>query len=96
MKSSDSSEVLRCSFCHKSKDVVRKLIASPADRPRSYICDKCVAVCNSILADDEPMQPYSAVRSRRVAFGLKQAIRKIFGHKRVEATPLQTGTLGAP
>jgi ATP-dependent Clp protease ATP-binding subunit ClpX len=46
-------ESLRCSFCHKSQDAVAKLISSPSDYPRAYICDECVAVCNSILDDDK-------------------------------------------
>src|ERR1039458_1109032 len=45
-------EALRCSFCHKSQGAVAKLISSPSDYPRAYICDECVAVCNSILEDD--------------------------------------------
>ncbi|HXZ28533.1 MAG TPA: ATP-dependent Clp protease ATP-binding subunit ClpX [Terriglobales bacterium] len=49
---SGAEEVLRCSFCHKSQDAVAKLISSPSDYPRAYICDECVAVCNSILEDD--------------------------------------------
>jgi ATP-dependent Clp protease ATP-binding subunit ClpX len=56
-----SEEVLRCSFCHKSQDAVAKLISSPTDYPRAYICDECVAVCNSILEDDRSeAQPNSA------------------------------------
>ena len=47
-----SDESLRCSFCHKAQDAVAKLISSPSDYPRAYICDECVAVCNSILEDD--------------------------------------------
>ncbi len=47
-----SEDALRCSFCHKSQDAVAKLISSPSDYPRAYICDECVAVCNSILEDD--------------------------------------------
>jgi ATP-dependent Clp protease ATP-binding subunit ClpX len=47
-----SDETLRCSFCHKSQVAVAKLISSPSDYPRAYICDECVAVCNSILEDD--------------------------------------------
>src|SRR6476620_3463780 len=47
-----TEENLRCSFCHKSQDAVAKLISSPSDYPRAYICDECVAVCNSILEDD--------------------------------------------
>jgi ATP-dependent Clp protease ATP-binding subunit ClpX len=34
--------------------VVGKLISSPSDYPRAYICDECIAVCNSILEDDKP------------------------------------------
>jgi ATP-dependent Clp protease ATP-binding subunit ClpX len=52
MKTTRSDESLRCSFCHKSQDAVAKLISSPSDYPRAYICDECVAVCNSILEDD--------------------------------------------
>ncbi len=45
-------EALRCSFCSKPQDAVAKLISSPSDYPRAFICDECVAVCNSILEDD--------------------------------------------
>src|SRR6185503_987363 len=55
-----SEEILRCSFCHKSQDAVAKLISSPSDYPRAYICDECVAVCNSILEDDRAATPPSA------------------------------------
>lgn len=54
-----SDEILRCSFCHKSQDAVAKLISSPSDYPRAYICDECVAVCNSILEDDRAATPAS-------------------------------------
>ncbi len=57
MKRAGSDEALRCSFCHKSQDVVGKLISSPSDYPRAYICDECIAVCNSILEDDKVDQP---------------------------------------
>jgi ATP-dependent Clp protease ATP-binding subunit ClpX len=54
---SGNDEMLRCSFCHKSQDAVAKLISSPSDYPRAYICDECVAVCNSILEDDRTATP---------------------------------------
>ena len=54
MKRAGSDDTLRCSFCHKSQDVVGKLISSPSDYPRAYICDECIQVCNSILEDDKP------------------------------------------
>src|SRR5437879_7601008 len=55
-----TEEVLKCSFCHKSQDAVAKLISSPSDYPRAYICDECIAVCNSILEDDRADQPSAA------------------------------------
>jgi hypothetical protein len=39
---------MRCSFCNKSQDEARKLIAGPA----VFICDECVDVCRDIIADD--------------------------------------------
>lgn len=39
---------LRCSFCGKSRDQVRKLIAGPT----VYICDECVGLCNEIMAEE--------------------------------------------
>jgi ATP-dependent Clp protease ATP-binding subunit ClpX len=53
--------MLRCSFCHKAQDAVAKLISSPSDYPRAYICDECVQVCNSILEDDRTATPAAAV-----------------------------------
>ncbi len=58
MKRTGSDDSLRCSFCAKSQDVVGKLISSPSDYPRAYICDECIAVCNSILEDDRHEQQY--------------------------------------
>ena len=40
---------LRCSFCGKSKDSVRKFISGPS----VYICNECITLCNEILAEDE-------------------------------------------
>jgi ATP-dependent Clp protease ATP-binding subunit ClpX len=58
VKRAGQDDSLRCSFCHKSQDVVGKLISSPSDYPRAYICDECIAVCNSILEDDRHDQNY--------------------------------------
>jgi ATP-dependent protease Clp ATPase subunit len=41
-----------CSFCGKPVNKVKKLIGTPKGRPPAYICDECVAVCNSILDQD--------------------------------------------
>src|ERR1051325_7151537 len=47
-KKTGENEVLRCSFCNKDQNDVRKLIAGPT----VFICDECVEVCNDIIADD--------------------------------------------
>ena len=39
---------LKCSFCGKSQDQVRKLIAGPG----VYICDECIDLCNEILDEE--------------------------------------------
>jgi len=52
------SEALRCSFCHKPQETVGKLISSPSDYPRAYICDECIRVCAAILhVDEDPPLP---------------------------------------
>ena len=45
------TDTARCSFCHKAEDVVERLVPSPS-HGTVRICDECLAVCNSILADD--------------------------------------------
>ncbi|MEE9336506.1 MAG: ATP-dependent Clp protease ATP-binding subunit ClpX [Methylococcaceae bacterium] len=48
-KSSKGDEkLLYCSFCGKSQDEVRKLIAGPS----VYVCDECVELCNDIIRDE--------------------------------------------
>jgi len=55
-------EVLRCSFCHKTQEQVEKLISSPSEYPRSYICNECVGVCQQILEDEKREQTTPASR----------------------------------
>jgi ATP-dependent Clp protease ATP-binding subunit ClpX len=52
-KDDERDDVLRCSFCSKSQNDVKKLIAGPT----VYICDECVDVCNEIIADDIVTSP---------------------------------------
>ncbi len=49
----NSSEALRCSFCNKSQNDVRKLIAGPT----VFICDECVTVCQDIIDEDQGLEP---------------------------------------
>jgi ATP-dependent Clp protease ATP-binding subunit ClpX len=52
MKRNNGEETLRCSFCNKSQNDVRKLIAGPT----VFICDECVRVCNDIIEDDQTVE----------------------------------------
>jgi len=52
----NSDDKIRCSFCNKTQNQVRKLIAGPAG---VYICDECIDICAEIMEeeyDDEPAQ----------------------------------------
>ena len=45
---SEDRKLLRCSFCNKTQDQVRKLIAGP----NAYICDECVQICAEIVDEE--------------------------------------------
>jgi len=51
-------EILRCSFCGKSQNEVKKLIAGPS----VYVCNECIDICNEIINDDEQAET-AGVRS---------------------------------
>ena len=55
-KKAGDTDVLRCSFCNKYQNDVRKLIAGPT----VFICDECVEVCNDIIADDNKFDKTTA------------------------------------
>jgi ATP-dependent Clp protease ATP-binding subunit ClpX len=59
VKKSGDGEILRCSFCNKDQNDVRKLIAGPT----VFICDECVEVCNDIIADDNRFEARGGTRS---------------------------------
>jgi ATP-dependent Clp protease ATP-binding subunit ClpX len=48
---------LRCSFCGKSKDSVKKFISGP----NVYICNECISLCNEILAEEEDRETTSRI-----------------------------------
>ena len=49
MAGKNSESKIRCSFCNKSQDQVRKMIAGPAG---VYICDECVEICADIIDEE--------------------------------------------
>jgi len=52
-----SDKHLRCSFCGKSKESVKKFISGP----NVYICNECISLCNEILAEEEDREAQDAV-----------------------------------
>ena len=68
VKKAGEAEVLRCSFCNKDQNDVRKLIAGPT----VFICDECVEVCNDIIADDNRFEN----RGARSSLPTPQEIKK--------------------
>ena len=60
MTLSETSELLKCTFCGKSQRQVRKLIAGPAS---VYICDECVELCNEIVEEELGTQAKESTES---------------------------------
>ncbi len=69
VKKAGDGEILRCSFCNKDQNDVRKLIAGPT----VFICDECVEVCNDIIADDNR---FEARGGTRTSLPVPQEIKK--------------------
>ena len=69
VKKAGDGEILRCSFCNKDQNDVRKLIAGPT----VFICDECVEVCNDIIADDNK---FEARGGARTSLPVPQEIKK--------------------
>ena len=49
MTGRNSDDKVRCSFCNKTQDQVRKMIAGPGN---VYICDECVDICADIIEEE--------------------------------------------
>src|SRR3977135_2664166 len=84
VKKAGETEVLRCSFCNKDQNDVRKLIAGPT----VFICDECVEVCNDIIADDNRFEN----RGARSSLPTPQEIKKfldeyVIGQERTKKRP---------
>lgn len=62
MRKIGNEEPLRCSFCHKTQEQVEKLISSPSDYPRAFVCNECVTVCQQILDEEKREQAPPANR----------------------------------
>src|SRR3970040_2176811 len=72
---------LRCSFCGKSKDSVRKFISGPS----VYICNECIALCNEILAEDEEREVAEAITQVPTPAEIKEVLDQyVVGQERAK------------
>ncbi len=62
---------LRCSFCGKGKDRVRRLVAGPG----VFICDQCIQLCNEVLQSDSQRGELSIGPDSEVAEVLLDELR---------------------
>jgi len=74
---------LRCSFCGKSKDSVRKFISGPS----VYICNECITLCNEILAEDEEREVAESITSVPTPAEIKATLDEyVIGQERAKRT----------
>ncbi len=74
---------LRCSFCGKSKDSVRKFISGPS----VYICNECITLCNEILAEDEEREVAESITSVPTPPEIKSTLDQyVIGQERAKRT----------
>ena len=76
---------LKCSFCGKSQDQVRKLIAGPG----VYICDECIDLCNEIL-DEELLDNQSKINNSQ------QVKKKLPDDNSQQSIPLALNSIPKP
>ena len=64
MSNKNNIQNIRCSFCGKAQEVVKRIVAGP----NAYICDECIAICNNILEDEnyEDEMGYEDVKSEDI------------------------------
>src|SRR5207244_4067491 len=74
---------LRCSFCGKSKDSVRKFISGPS----VYICNQCIARCNELLAEDEEREVSEAITQVPTPAEIKEVLDQyVIGQEKAKKT----------
>src|SRR5262250_2192647 len=74
---------LRCSFCGKSKDSVRKFISGPS----VYICNECITLCNEILAEDEEREVADSITHVPTPTEIKDVLDQyVIGQERAKRT----------
>ena len=64
MASKNNNQGVRCSFCGKAQEMVKRIVAGP----NAYICDECIGICNNIIEDEhyEDDLGYEDVKSEEI------------------------------
>ena len=64
MASKNNNQNVRCSFCGKAQEMVKRIVAGP----NAYICDECITICNNIIEDEhyEDNLGYEDVKSEDI------------------------------
>ncbi|HEY0150944.1 MAG TPA: ATP-dependent Clp protease ATP-binding subunit ClpX [Longimicrobium sp.] len=76
-----SDKHLRCSFCGKSKDSVKRFISGPS----VYICNECISLCNEILAEEEIKEATSAATPVPTPLEIKEVLDQyVIGQERAK------------
>ncbi|MDH3297295.1 MAG: ATP-dependent Clp protease ATP-binding subunit ClpX [Gemmatimonadota bacterium] len=74
---------LRCSFCGKSKDSVKKFISGP----NVYICNECISLCNEILAEEEDRESTTQISEVRSPVEIKAILDEyVIGQEQAKRT----------
>src|SRR5678809_525657 len=77
----DGNGTLKCSFCGKSQNDVRKLIAGPT----VYICDECIELCNDIIAEEWEEEKSRELRSLPKPADIKNVLDEyVIGQERAK------------
>jgi ATP-dependent Clp protease ATP-binding subunit ClpX len=77
----EGTGTLKCSFCGKSQNDVRKLIAGPT----VYICDECIELCNDIIAEEWEEEKSREIRSLPKPAEIKTALDQyVIGQERAK------------
>src|SRR5881409_118787 len=77
----EGNGTLKCSFCGKSQNDVRKLIAGPT----VYICDECIELCNDIIAEEWEEEKSRELRSLPKPAEIKTALDQyVVGQERAK------------
>ena len=74
MKFGDDKRQMKCSFCGKAQEQVRKLVAGPG----VYICDECIELCNEIIEEEfsgeQEVELQSIPKPKEIAAVLEQYV----------------------